>query len=259
MTVRKRTGYHGPLSSALFSFVNTVYARPRTRLLGIAAIAQVSPSMIGTFFLFFSFLFSSLLSSPFWCPISSPSFSVLTIVERFLHEVYLLRFFECTLLKRNYEVSDKCVIRAMFCIFVPSPFFLYLFICSHDISQRDWKETSLHLNHYWKYLPFCQKIRDNFNFNYYFYFSVFLFQREGFVSCLERLIISSGCSIELFSRYPTGNSVVSKVKDTFFHSRLDDFSPRSEWLVCHPRIHSPCCSRFSSKDACPIVRWHSWW
>lgn len=145
----------------------------------------------------------------------------------------------------------------MFCIFVSSSFFLPLFICSHDISQRGnqfrpviIESVSVQYSDFYKRQEIIILIIVTFIFlcsssSEKDLYSVF--------SRLERLIISSGCSIELFSRYPTGNSVVSKVKDTFFHSRLDDFSPRSEWLVCHPRIHSPCCSRFSSKDACPIV------
>lgn len=88
MTVRKRTGYHGPLSSALFSFVNTVYARPRTRLLGIAAIAQVSPSMIAIFFPFL-FFFLVLSDSSFSFPRSGTIIFTRCILEDFSNVRYL--------------------------------------------------------------------------------------------------------------------------------------------------------------------------
>lgn len=75
-------------------------------------------------------------------------------------------------------------------------FFIYLFIFMIYFATR-LEEISLYRKCFYLTL-FCKR---NNHFNYYFYVSVFFFQLEGFIFRLERLIISSGCSIELFSRY----------------------------------------------------------
>lgn len=104
VTVKKRTGYHGLLSSVLFSFVNTVYSRPRTRLLGIAAITQVSPPperARGCFFLFrlFVFFFWFLLGSPsdvtrrrsrvngFWWKVNTVLWCTTMIIRLYVHSI----------------------------------------------------------------------------------------------------------------------------------------------------------------------------